>query len=153
VADGQTVARHPRLRGSQLQSARLDHYLELLRDKPGALEHSLALSQERDRGRWPACFDELWQALRAKVGASEAARQIVDVLMLCRDHDPGAVELAVRGALAAGAIDGRAVQVLLDRRERPEPPTLELPERLAQHQRPAPSLSGYDELLDREQAR
>jgi hypothetical protein len=37
---------------------------------------------------------------------------MVDVLMLCRDHGPAAVELAVRGALTAGAIDGRAVAVL-----------------------------------------
>ena len=31
--------------------------------KPGGLEHSLALAQERDRGAWPGCFDELWAAL------------------------------------------------------------------------------------------
>ena len=46
-------------------------------------------------------------------------RQIVDVLMLCRDHDPKIVELAVRGALAAGAVDGRAVALLCDRKTRP----------------------------------
>ena len=102
LANGDVVARHPWLRGSQLRSVRLDHYLELLKNKPGA---------------------------------SDAARQIVDVLMLCRDHDPEIVELAVRGALAAGAIDGRAV---------------ELPDRLAQHQRPAPSLGEYNQLLDGE---
>ena len=34
---------------------------------------------------------------------------MVDVLMLCREHGPARVELAVRGALAAGAHDGRAV--------------------------------------------
>ena len=33
LADGRTVAAHPRLRGSQLRSARLDHYLELLKNK------------------------------------------------------------------------------------------------------------------------
>ncbi len=58
LTDGQTVATHPRLRGSQLRSARLDHYLELLRNKPGAFEHSLALRQEREQGRWnrgPRC--------------------------------------------------------------------------------------------------
>ena len=55
------------------------------------------------------------------------------------------IELAVRGALAAGAHDGRAVALLADRRARPEPETLTgLPERLAQHDRPAPTLSGYD---------
>jgi transposase len=148
LADGRTVATHPRLRGSQLRSARLDHYLELLRNKPGALEHSLALRQEREQGRWPECFDELWTLLKERVGASEAARQIVDVLMLCRDHAPETVELAVRGALAAGAIDGRAVALLVDRKTRPPAVAIELPDRLAQHQRPTPSLDEYDQLLD-----
>ena len=148
LADGQTVARHPRLRGSQLRSARLDHYLELLKHKPGALEHSLALRQEREHGRWPDCFDELWKLLNERVGVSEAAAQIVDVLLLCREHDPAVVELAVRGALAAGSIDGRAVALLIDRKTRPPAASLELPDRLARHDRPTPDLGEYDQLLD-----
>jgi hypothetical protein len=150
LTDGRLVATHPRLRGSQLRSARLDHYLELLARKPGALEHSLALRQEREQGRWPECFDELWQQLRERVGASEAARQIVDVLLLCRDHDPKIVELAVRGALTAGAVDGRAVALLCDRKTRPPADAIELPDRLAQHDRPTPGLGEYDQLLGRE---
>jgi transposase len=106
--DGRELARHPRVRGSQLCSARLDHYLELLQKKPGALEHSLALRQEREQGRWPERFDRLWKAIEGKVGASEAARQMVDVLLLCRERGLEVVELAVRGALAAGAHDGRS---------------------------------------------
>jgi hypothetical protein len=153
LADGQLVARHPRLRGSQLRSARLDHYLELLARKPGALERSLALRQAREHGRWPECFDQLWQALTGRVGASEAARQIVDVLLLCREHDPAAVELAVRGAVAAGAIDGRAVELLCDRQQRPAHQPLALPERLARLERPAPGLGEYNQLIGREQAR
>jgi hypothetical protein len=82
-----------------------------LKHKPGALARSLALSQERERGAWPACFDELWRAIEARLGSTEAARQMVDVLLLCRELPAGRVELAVRGALAAGAHDGRAVQV------------------------------------------
>jgi transposase len=152
--EGKEVARHPRLRGSQLRSARLDHYLELLARKPGALEHSLALRQEREQGRWPECFDALWRAIAGKVGASEAARQMVDVLLLCREHRPEPVELAVRGALAAGAHDGRAVAVLISRQQRPETEALsELPERLAQQQRPVPTLFDYDRLLEREAGR
>lgn len=153
VADGKVVATHPRLRGSQLRSARLDHYLELLARKPGALEHSLALRQEREQGRWPDCFDELWTLLRERVGVSDAARQIVDVLLLCRDHDPATVELAVRGALTAGAIDGRAVALLIDRKTRPPAEAIELPDRLAVHDRPAPGLGEYDQLLGRETVR
>ena len=40
---------------------------------------------------------------------------MVDVLLLSREHDPGRVKLAVQGALAAGAHDGRAVAVLARR--------------------------------------
>ena len=73
--------------------------------------------------------------------------------MLCRDYDLTLVELAVRGALTAGAIDGRAVALLVDRKTRPPAAALELPERLAQHERPAPSLGEYDQLLDSEAVR
>ena len=56
---------------------------------------------------------------------------MVDVLLLAREHGPARVELAVRGALAAGAHDGRAVGVLARRAERPPPAVIEdLPERL-----------------------
>ena len=130
-------------------SAQLDHYLELLALKPGALARSLALRQERERGAWPACFDELWRAIERKLGPSEAARQLVDVLMLCRELGPARVELAVRGALAAGAHDGRAVAVLARRAERTEPAALtDLEPRLAATARPAPALTDYDRLLD-----
>ena len=147
---GREVARHERLHGRFGTSARLDHYLELLARKPGGLEHSLALAQERERGGWPAGFDELWAALTGRYGRSEAARQMVDVLMLCREHGPDRAALAVRGALAAGAIDGRAVAVLARRaastQTAPAPLTgLEL--RLAAHARPAPDLADYDQLL------
>jgi len=147
--DGREVACHARLDGRFGVSAQLDHYLELLAHKPGALARSLALRQQRERGQWPACFDELWRAIEARVGASEAARQMVDVLMLSRELGPARVELAARGALAAGAHDGRAVAVLARRSQRPQPEPLEgLDERLARTARPEPDLSGYDQLLE-----
>ena len=82
--------------------ASLDHYLELLARKPGALAGSLALSQERERGAWPSVFDELWGKVTERYGSSEAARQMVDVLLLAREHSAGEVEQAVRGALDSG---------------------------------------------------
>jgi len=148
---GRVVARHERLHGKFQTSARLDHYLELLARKPGALEHSVALGQERGRGAWPDCFDELWAALTARYGRSDAAAQLVDVMLLCRDHGADRVELAVRGALAAGAIEGRAVAVLARRAAdgpAPAPAQLEgLEARLTEHDRPAPDLTDYDQLL------
>jgi len=154
VHEGREVARHERRHGRHGTSARLDHYLELLARKPGALARSLALSQERARGAWPAPFDELWAALSERYGASEAARQMVDVLLLCREHSPARVELAVRGALAAGAHDGHAVAVLARRQpERGPAAPLWLGERLEQIERPAPSVEDYDQLLGGEAGR
>jgi transposase len=143
------VARHERLHGKHGTRASLDHYLELLARKPGALARSLPLAQERDRGNWPQTFDELWAALRARWSESEADKQMVDVLMLCREHGPATVEMAVRGVLAAGAIDGRAVGVLA-RRTSPTVPTARLDgldARLRAHDRPEPDLGGYDQLI------
>ena len=75
---------------------------------------------------------------------------MVDVLLLCREHGPAGVDLAVRGALAAGAIDGRAVAVLARRAQTTTgaaPPLTDLEPRLAVHARPAPDLGDYDQLL------
>lgn len=142
------VARHERLHGKYGTRATLDHYLELLTRKPGALARSLPLAQERDRGNWPATFDELWGALRSRCGASEADKQMVDVLMLCREHGPASVELAVRGVLAAGAIDGRAVGVLARRTTSSPAQRLGgLQAQLAAHDRPEPDLAGDDQLI------
>ena len=83
------IATHERLAGRHGTSAQLEHYLDLLARKPGALARSLALRQERDRGDWPRCFDRLWSEIEGKAGRTEAARQMVDVLLLCsRDRAP-----------------------------------------------------------------
>ncbi len=152
--DGREVARHERLHGKYSTSAQLDHYLELLALKPGALARSLPLRQAREEGRWPDSFDQLWRAIAAKVGPSEAARQMVEVLMLCRELSPDRVELAARGALTAGSHDGRAVAVLARRCERSAPAPLgDLEDRLAATERPEPTITEYNQLLGREQAR
>ncbi len=85
---GEVVARHERMQGRLRVCACLDHYLELLVRKPGALEGSLALERERERGAWPSCLNELWSKISERYGASEAARQMVDVLMLARELRP-----------------------------------------------------------------
>jgi len=70
--------------------------------------------------------------------------------MLAREHGPAGLELAVRGALAAGSIDGAAVAVQARRTAAPAPitPPLDgLAARLAAHDRPEPDLAGYDALI------
>jgi hypothetical protein len=145
---GREVARHQRSYERLRTVASLDHYLDLLRDKPGALAGSLALHQERERGAWPAVLDELWGRIAARYGDSEAARHMVEVLLLAREVGPERMIAAAAGALAAGAHDGRAVALLARRAVRAPAASIgDLPERLALTERPPPGLHDYDRLL------
>jgi transposase len=146
---GHEVARHVRSYERLAVIASLDHYLDLLRDKPGALRGSLALAQERERGAWPPMLDELWGKIADRYGPSEAARHMVEVLLLAREVGPERMIAAAAGALAAGAHDGRAVALLARRASRaPVPVLTDLPERLRASERPAPDLGDYDQLLE-----
>jgi len=61
--EGAEVARHERSYGRYQQVLELEHYLEVLERKPGALAGSTALKQWRERGRWPAEYDRCWEVL------------------------------------------------------------------------------------------
>ncbi len=74
---------------------------------------------------------------------------MVDVLMLCREHPLARVELAVRGALKASAVDGRAVALLARQAERPTPAALQVDAKLAGIGAPPPDdLADYDQLRE-----
>lgn len=145
---GEDVARHERVYERHQTRAQLDHYLDLLVTKPGGLRGSVALSQEKDRGEWPAAYDVVWRAIEVRYGTTEAARQMVDVLLLAREVGTDALHRAVAGALLAGAHDGRAVALLARRGTRPDyEPLTGLAEHLATFERPEPGLTQYDEML------
>jgi transposase len=151
VADGEVVARHARLVDVGAWRAQLDHYLELLRQKPQALRQSLPLRQARQRSEWPEAYDRLWEALRARHGDSEGTRQVIDVLMLHREHPNEEVEMAVSLALQYGSIDAPAVELLvrqLQTPQRTQEPLTDLGE-LARYNRPLLPVSDYDQLLGR----
>jgi len=98
---------------------------------------------------WPAIYDELHEQITSRHGPSHAARELVAVLMLCRELGPERVTGAVRDALEAGAYDGQAVQVLARRADQAPAPNLDgLDPRLASVGSPEPDLSNYDTLLN-----
>ncbi len=144
---GQKVALHERSQGRSQTTAKLDHYLDLLAERPGAFVGSLALEQERGGDQWPECFDQLWRAIETRYSPAEAARQMVDVLLLCRAHGPARVELAVKSALTSGAFDGRAVAVLAAQGARSAAPAIELDARLLAIGGAAGPLSDYEQLV------
>lgn len=55
--DGERIARHERCYNRLQQILDLEHYLDLLHRKPGALAGSKPLDQQRQAGLWPVCFD------------------------------------------------------------------------------------------------
>jgi len=113
VHAGQVVAEHGRLQGKYGERLELDHYLELLRTKPGAFPGARPLRQARDRGAWSPDYDRLWNRLRERHGEADGTRQMVDVLMLHRDHEAEDVHFVVSMALSLGCIDAAAIEVLI----------------------------------------
>jgi len=142
------VARHERSFGRYEQVLDLEHYLEVLERKPGALAGSRPLAQWRERGRWPESFDRLWQSLQERHGRQAGTREIVELLLIGKRQGWERLKQAVEEALQLGATDAAAVRHLLDTREltRPNAELAELGE-LERYERPLPKIDEYDQLL------
>ncbi len=146
---GQVVARHPRARLKWTEHLVLDHYLDLLRWRPGAFLGSAPLHQERARGSFPRDYDALLARLIDHWGDREGVRHMIEVLLLHRTHPRAQVEQAVTDALRLGVADCRAVAQLVRAAGVAAPsvePICDVGE-LRRFDRPAPDLSGYDALL------
>jgi len=145
---GEQVARWERCWERGGQRLDLDHYLEVLQRKPQALMRCLPLRQAQESGKWPAVYTEMFTLLKQRLGESAAARQMVDVLLLHRSFPAEVVHEAVAEALAAGAVDGSAVAVLVRRKlERGRQLVLLDIGELAVYDRPQPQVHAYDQLL------
>jgi hypothetical protein len=59
--EGRCLARHERCYGRQQEILDLEHYLDVLERKPGALAGSRPLDQWRQRGLWPRSYDRFWE--------------------------------------------------------------------------------------------
>lgn len=147
---GRLVSAHERVYGRNQERLKLDHYLELLQHKPGALERCRPLRQARERGEWPAYYDQLWQKLKERYGESGGTRQMLEVLLLHRQADTKAVHQAVQRALNYGCYESAAVRLILRQAEQgPDvevEPLSDLGE-LERYNRPTGDTRAYDVLL------
>jgi transposase len=157
------VARHQRLAARGEARLELDHYLEGLLRKPGALPGATALDQARAAGRFTPVHDAWWAAVRAARGDTAGTRALIEVLLLHRSMAHEHVVAGIAGALAAGALTPDAVAVEARKAAQtdlaPAPATADsaLPalssltaRRLAAlppDNRPLPSVAAYDQLL------
>jgi transposase len=153
---GRLVARHPRCYSKRQQFFDLEHYLDVLERKPGALAGSKPLAQWRREGRWTPAYDELWHCLQQRHGCQAGTRLMIELLQEGRRTGFARLSAAITEALKLGTRSCEAVRYLL--RNEVEAVAAagadecllieEVPARAAAYfHRPQPSLSGYDTLL------
>ncbi|WP_298255503.1 IS21 family transposase [uncultured Arthrobacter sp.] len=123
VFDGRLiVARHQRITVKNGQSVQLDHYLEVLRTKPGAFPGSTALVRAREAGSFTSAHDAFWAASRRVNGDADGTRELIDVLLLHRFMHAQDIEAGIRAALQVVAVSADVVAVEA-RRHATENPT------------------------------
>jgi len=112
VFEGRTVvATHPRVAARTGHRVVLDHYLEVLRFKPGALPGSTALAQARAAGVFSSAHEAFWAASRKVNGDADGTRELVDVLLLHRTLTAEQVDAGITAALTVGAVTADVVAV------------------------------------------
>ncbi|UKA68402.1 IS21 family transposase [Arthrobacter sp. FW306-05-C] len=112
VFDGRTVvARHQRVAARSGQSVQLDHYLEVLKTKPGALPGSTALARARESGAFTSAHEAFWAASRRVNGDADGTRELIDVLLLHRSMNATDIHAGISAALGVGAVSADVVAV------------------------------------------
>lgn len=179
IFDGRRqVACHQRSNRRGSMTLVLDHYLEVLARKPGALPGATALAQARASGVFTAEHEAFWSAARDAHGDTAGTRELVEVLLLHRRHSHAEVTAGITAALSAGAVRADVVAVEVRRLAQARSATLTTPpapagaaagrvvsltERrltdpaaviagLPPDNRPMPQVIAYDELLPRRAA-
>ena len=92
----------------------MEHYLEPLERKPGALAGSKPLEQWRNQGRWPVAYDRIWELLMNRNGKSEGTRQMIKLLQLGKAYGYDVLQQAIESALQMGSCDISAVRYLIN---------------------------------------
>ena len=107
---GRVLARHERSahRGAELLV--LDHYLEVLSRKPGALPGAVALEQARASGSFSAAHERFWKRTRRRLGDREGTRALIEVLLLHRSLPFVAVHAALDAVERVGSVDPALVR-------------------------------------------
>jgi hypothetical protein len=105
------AARHLRIVAKGRQSVQLDHYLKVLKTKPGALPGSTALARARESGAFTSAHEAFWAASRRVNGDADGTRELIDVLLLHRFMDAGDVQAGITAAVQVGAVSADVVAV------------------------------------------
>jgi transposase len=149
VLDGPSVvAEHERSLHKGVEVLVLDHYLETLAVKPGALAGATALAQARASGAFTATHERFWETARRQRGDRAGTQALIEVLLAHRQLPVDAVVAGMERVLAIGSVDPALVQIEARRTLGRPAPVLVLPDPLPHDDRPLPGLDAYDSLLE-----
>jgi transposase len=148
VDGARVVARHVRSLHKGTEDLVLDHYLEILVRKPGALPGSTALSQARACGAFGPSHERFWSEARRRLGDGAGTRALIGVLLLQRRMAARVVVEAMDAAVSIGSVDPEVVAIEARRIQARRPAADIVPIGTgARDVRPLPRLDGYDSLL------
>jgi hypothetical protein len=135
------------VRGSQTLT--LDHYLEVLARKPGALPSSLTLAQARESGLFTSAHERFWKRARRRLGDAAGTRALIEVLLLHRGLPFIVVHAALDAVERVGSADPALVAIEARRIADGRGTTASTtdPGERRGWSRPVPTLAGYDALL------
>lgn len=145
---GRLLAAHPRLVTKGAEELVLDHYLEVLAVKPGALPGATALAQARRSGAFSPTHEAYWAEARRRLGDKEGTKALVEVLLGHRTMPAAAVIAGMDAALGAGSVEPAVVLIEARRAQTPEALPVPVGADLVRFNRPAPTLAHYDTLLE-----
>jgi transposase len=160
------VARHERSTNRGAQILLLDHYLEILQRKPGALPGATALMRARASGAFTPAHEAFWAAARKALGDGAGTRALIEVLLLHRHLEHVDVLAGISAALTVGSVNTDVVAVEARKAAQVRgidisplesapagtaSPVISLTQRrlseLPADDRPSPSVAAYDDLL------
>ena len=110
ISDGASlIATHERCYGHEQDILDVFHYLPLLKERPGALDHAKPLKM------WPhpAVFDGYLERLRDRLPGRTATIEFLRVVELCRDQPVDEVAAAVEKAITSGSLSADTVAYLV----------------------------------------
>jgi len=107
---GNRIASHERCYSRLQKIFDLEHYLEVLDRKPGALRGSTPLAQWRTQGRWPESYDRLWERRTERQGRQGGTRAMVTLIRMGREFGYEKLATAVEQALDLGCGDVAAIR-------------------------------------------
>jgi len=148
---GKRIASHERCYSRLQKIFDLEHYLDVLERKPGALRGSTPLAQWRAQGRWPTSYDRIWEQMIERQGRQPGTRAMVTLLHMGREFGYEKLTAAVEQALDLGCRDVAAIRHLLQTNQLQHTvgEAIEIGA-LSAYERPLPSMIEYDRLFSRD---